>query len=119
MEDLSCSVAESIERTLRNKGISAVVELCNGNIRINGDINAWIRVTSYGDMALGNCVDINSIILNTSIRRRGVFTTLMRDLKSIKCVDTILISSVCTEAMYSWCVNNGCTLWRDYTFKYK
>ena len=119
MNSIQQSIYKVVEQVSANKGIDIELECCGSNIRLSGVVEAWIRITDYSVCGLGICVDINSIAIASQYQRRGVFTKLMSLLRLQENIDTIIISSICTTPMLSWCNKNGCTLCGDYTFRYK
>ena len=66
----------------------------------------------------GIVVNISSIELDKSTRRKGLLTGLIKVISNVECVNAIKIGGVCTPEMKSWCeknkfINNG---YADYIY---
>lgn len=102
-------IRQCIENSLKHFSIQADVEFCNGKNAIsvysNDDISLWLRLfkssKGYYD------IEVSSVSFPDSYRRRGIFTYLMNELSKLDIISILKITSVCTEAMTSWCEKNG------------
>lgn len=78
------------------------------------DISFWLRLLPSTDNKFR--VEISSIVIEESKRKRGIFTSLYKTLESCEAVNFVIITSVCSDEMRSWCESNG--LVRDAYFNY-
>lgn len=123
MDAFRSRVKANIEKTFRENNVNAtvIVDVNTQNIRICGiDMEAWIRLTSIPTKSsVVNLVDINNIQVNQVKQRKGIFTNMMLNLRELKTVNKIVITSVCTPAMERWCAKNGCVQIGFYDYQYK
>ena len=113
------SVIDSVTCVATEEALQIGIEEYRGNIRLSGDIDAWLRLTSLCDDVWGNCLEISSICIEESHQHKGIFTKLMSNLKGKHSVNSILVGGVCTQAMLNWCLKNGCTYACIDTYRYK
>lgn len=64
----------------------------------------WIRLIEFNGAVK---VDINVAQLRPELRRKGVLTTILKELSRLKSIDSLVISSVCTKEMYEFCLSRG------------
>ena len=112
MDAFRTRVKANIEKTFRENNVNATVTIDANtkNIIIHGtDMEAWIRLTVVPTKpSVINLVDINNIQINSVKQRKGIFTNMMLNLRELKTVNRIVITSVCTPAMEQWCSKNRC-----------
>ena len=97
-------LAKEIKEIIVNRGISCEVQVLNNGkcIRVEGrDIFIWIRTMDLGNS--GFYVDINNIVLDPSLQRKGLCKDLVKMIRSRRYVDNACISSVCTDNMLAFC----------------
>lgn len=105
MDNLSRRVKDNLEKSFRELDVSAEVSVDNfGNVRVEGDVNAWLRLYRTN----GNVVDVNNIHIVKEKQKRRIFTNMMLNLRGLKTIDVIVVTSVSTIAMHCWCRKNGC-----------
>ncbi len=123
MDAFRSRVKANIEKTFRENNVNATVTIDANtkNISIHGkDMNAWIRLIAAPIRAsVVNIVDVNNIQIRQTRQRKGIFTSMMRNLRELKTVNRIVITSVCTPEMERWCVKNGCAQIDLYDYRYK
>lgn len=123
MDAFRSRVKANIEKTFRENNVNAIVTIdaSTKNIAIHGkDMDAWLRLTAAPIRAsVVNIVEVNNIQIKRVKQRKGIFTSMMRNLRELKTVNRIVITSVCTPEMERWCVKNGCAQVSLYDYQYK
>lgn len=123
MDAFRTRVKVNIEKSFRENNVNALVTIDTRtkNIEISGeDMNAWIRLTVIPTRnSKVKQVDINNIQINPTKQQKRIFTNMMLNLRELKTVDRIIITSVCTSAMKCWCTKNGCRAINPYDYQYK
>lgn len=98
------------------------VELVNFNkvIKVESKHNnpdrtyIWIRLMPTKS---GIQLDVSSINLSTSTRRKGKLTNLVKDLIETNIISSLTVTGACTDAMKNWCVSRGFTYIGDGNYK--
>ena len=100
-------IKDKIVKTIRNYGLNV-----NGRVEYNGSaisieddewhVRMWLRLT--WDNNANKCVIfMSNINLHNKIQRKGIFTNVIKGLKTDKYIDNIVIQSVSSDAMRNWC----------------
>jgi len=117
-------VKESFEKVLNKtrceykseiKNFGQCIEISNKDFVFDLDENClfiWIRT-------LGNRVEIATINLPESIRRIGILTEIINNLKEISSINEIAITGVSTEPMKNFCMKHGFISTNGYDFVLK
>lgn len=123
MDAFRSRVKANIEKTFKENNVNAkvTIDANTKNISIHGkDMNAWIRLIAVPiGASVINTVEVNNIQIKQTRQRKGIFTNMMRNLRELKTVNRIVITSVCTQEMERWCIKNGCVQISLYDYQYK
>lgn len=114
------TIASNIKRTLSRLNIKSNIEIRNYGkvILVENDkygteehLYFWIRLLPSRDLTNSTYkIELSTVVIPKSLRRKGVFTSIINSLNNCKYIDSVWITSVCTPEMFGWCNKNGTKL---------
>lgn len=76
------------------------------NIVVQGKVNNTFIYVRYEIDKYGITVNFSNVVIDECMRRKGMFTGLVKVVASCKCVNAIKIGSVETREMENWCLKH-------------